>query len=112
MKLLLKKQTMSARMPKVRESQRVINALAREAKIAGIPVSEALRQLVEAHLTNKAASLAEDVEDGGKGGHWAPVQVLPATLAALGRDAGKRGISVAELVRRIVHKHLASTKSH
>lgn len=97
----------SANLPMVRGSDKDYRALAKQAMKAGITPSEAIRQLLAAYLVNPFKLSSQDLTDGLKDRHWAPLRAQAALVAGITKAAQKAGVSVGEAIRQIVRNHLA-----
>ena len=99
--------TKSARLPMVRGSEADYKALKKQATNAGITPSEAIRQLLDVYLAEPFKLSSQDLTDGMKDRHWAPLRAEAALVAGITKAAQKAGVSVGEAIRQIVRNHLA-----
>lgn len=95
----------SAMLPKVRLSQALLDVLYSQAAAAGIPTSEAVRQMLEAYLANPI-SLADD-EVARLDAVLSPTRASAGLVANVGAQARAQGMVVADLIRRVLQERVA-----
>ena len=92
-------------LPKVRENQAVLDRFTEHVRQAGVSESEAIRQLLNAYLRWPFVMFTRPV-DGPLDGHLAPVRVPQRLARAVQAQAAREGVSVGELVRRVVREQV------
>ncbi len=95
----------SAVLPVVRESQAVLDAVAREARKAGITDSEAVRQMIEALLDNPRP--IDDDEAAALDGYLPPVRADTCLLENIQVYANWAGVSIGAVIRHAIRRYFA-----
>lgn len=94
----------SAALPKVRMSQRLLDALHSQAAVAGISTGEAVRQILEIYLANPMP-LTKGVA-GQPGAVLSPTRASAGLVASVRKQARAQGVVVAELIRSVLQDGL------
>lgn len=94
-----------ARLPKVRESNLIVNALTKECSVARSSRSEAIRQILTTFLTNPQP-IQDEPGALPLDGYLAPVRLDALLLDRIQAHAKREGVGVGVVVRQAVRVHL------